>query len=217
MISDKKLGINTTTPVSAFAIATYFTADVKSAGDYYSFGMQMGGRTFSASDYRFGFQRQETEQELWGGQASFFKYRISDNRLGRFFSVDPLTGFYPWNSPYAFSENRVTNANKLLYYENWDNYFNFTKDALLYWDKRFASAIQQTIDKGGKIIFRLDGVDISKAKTGYGSYKESDKLKEITEWELSQILRNSEWLKNTVFMRGEKIVDATKEGLETIK
>lgn len=42
-----------------------------------------------------------------GGEASFFKYRISDNRLGRFFSVDPLSSKFPWNSSYAFSENRL--------------------------------------------------------------------------------------------------------------
>ena len=58
--------------------------------------------------YWFGFQGQEAEDELYGeGNASFYKYRISDNRLGRFFSVDPLAAQYPYNSPYAFSENRV--------------------------------------------------------------------------------------------------------------
>lgn len=29
-----------------------------------------------------------------------------DARVGRFYSVDPLTGKYPWNTPYAFAENR---------------------------------------------------------------------------------------------------------------
>ena len=57
--------------------------------------------------YRFGFQGQEKETELFGGQASWFKYRISDNRIGRFISPDPLFRKYPHNSVYAFSENRV--------------------------------------------------------------------------------------------------------------
>ena len=59
--------------------------------------------------YRFGLQGQESENE-WAGQTgshSFFKYRISDNRIGRFFAVDPLASKYPWNSTYAFSENQV--------------------------------------------------------------------------------------------------------------
>ena len=38
---------------------------------------------------------------------------MHDPRLGRFFAVDPLTAKYPWNSPYAFSENRVINAIEL--------------------------------------------------------------------------------------------------------
>ncbi len=36
-----------------------------------------------------------------------------DSRIGRFFSVDPLTKKYPHNSPYAFSENRVIDAFEL--------------------------------------------------------------------------------------------------------
>lgn len=58
--------------------------------------------------YRFGFQGQENENDLYGtGNASTFKYRISDNRIGRFFSRDPLFKNYAWNSPYVFCENRV--------------------------------------------------------------------------------------------------------------
>ena len=79
---------------------------VVSLSDYYPFGMTMAGRIYDAG-YRYGFQGQDRERELWGGEASFFTYRISDNRLGRFFSVDPLSSKFPWNSSYAFSENRV--------------------------------------------------------------------------------------------------------------
>lgn len=69
--------------------------------------MQMPGRKFSAGNlYRYGFQNQETDQELWGG-AIFFKYRLEDPRLNRFFSPDPLSPNFPHNSPYAFSENRL--------------------------------------------------------------------------------------------------------------
>jgi hypothetical protein len=32
---------------------------------------------------------------------------MHDPRVGRFFAIDPLEMSYPWNSPYAFSENRV--------------------------------------------------------------------------------------------------------------
>ncbi|HQJ90442.1 MAG TPA: hypothetical protein PLB70_07490, partial [Paludibacteraceae bacterium] len=93
------------------------SATVLSLSDYYPFGMTLPKRNFKDerdnSKYRFGFQSQEKESELWNGEASFFKYRISDNRLGKFFSVDPLYQKYPWNSSYAFSENRLIDGVEL--------------------------------------------------------------------------------------------------------
>jgi RHS repeat-associated protein len=66
----------------------------------------MKERTFMASEYRFGFNGQEQDGELMDGAVSF-KYRVHDPRIGRFLSVDPLAPEYPWNSSYAFAENRV--------------------------------------------------------------------------------------------------------------
>jgi hypothetical protein len=37
-----------------------------------------------------------------------FKYRMDDPQIGRFWSVDPLASKYVYNSPYAFSEDKVT-------------------------------------------------------------------------------------------------------------
>lgn len=42
-----------------------------------------------------------------------FEYRMHDTRIGRFWSVDPLTAKFPWNSPYAFAENRVVDGREL--------------------------------------------------------------------------------------------------------
>ncbi|BDD12887.1 hypothetical protein FUAX_53190 (plasmid) [Fulvitalea axinellae] len=82
-----------------------------SASDYYPFGLNMkGGRTFSDEGYRYGFQGQESD-----GETGFvnYKYRMHDPVIGRFFAVDPLVASYPWNSPYAFSENRVIDGIEL--------------------------------------------------------------------------------------------------------
>jgi len=38
---------------------------------------------------------------------------MHDPRVGRFFAVDPLASTYSYNSPYAFSENRVIDAIEL--------------------------------------------------------------------------------------------------------
>jgi hypothetical protein len=71
------------------------------------------GRSWSVgSVYRYGFQAQVQDDELWKGAVNY-KYRVEDPRLGRFFSVDALTMKYSFNSPFAFSENRVIDAREL--------------------------------------------------------------------------------------------------------
>jgi RHS repeat-associated protein len=57
-------------------------------------------------DYRFGFNGQEKDNEVKGaGNSLSFKYRMADPRLGRFFSVDPLTSKYPFLTPYQIASN----------------------------------------------------------------------------------------------------------------
>ncbi len=64
--------------------------------------------------YRYGFQGQEKDDEIKGaGNSINYKYRMHDPRLGRFFSTDPIGNSFPWNSPYAFSENQVIDAIEL--------------------------------------------------------------------------------------------------------
>ncbi len=58
--------------------------------------------------YRFGYNGQEKVDEIAGeGNEIEFKYRLYDPRIGKFKSADPLHKSYPWNSDYAFAENRV--------------------------------------------------------------------------------------------------------------
>jgi len=82
--------------------------------DYSPFGMLLPNRHESSSDYRYGFQGQEKDDEIKGeGNSINYKYRMHDPRVGRFFAVDPLAFKYPWNSSYAFSENRVIDGIEL--------------------------------------------------------------------------------------------------------
>lgn len=95
--------------------ANDFALDLINTTGYYPFGMQMSARTFTNTDaifsdegHRYGFQGQEKDDEVKGkGNSVNYSYRMHDPRIGRFFSIDPLAPSYPWNSPYAFSENRV--------------------------------------------------------------------------------------------------------------
>jgi RHS repeat-associated protein len=74
----------------------------------------------SADSYRYGFQGQEKDDELKGeGNSLNYTFRMHDPRIGRFFARDPLSSKYPWNSPYAFSENRVIDAIELEGLEKW--------------------------------------------------------------------------------------------------
>ncbi|MEL7530986.1 MAG: RHS repeat-associated core domain-containing protein, partial [Bacteroidota bacterium] len=103
VISDRKLQVED----AGLSAGYYFAADISSTHDYYAFGMKMPGRDWSVgNEYRYGFQGQEQDREYYGGAVSY-KYRIHDPRIGRFLSIDPLAPHFPWNSPYAFSENMV--------------------------------------------------------------------------------------------------------------
>jgi RHS repeat-associated protein len=105
VISDWKL------PVISGASVVSYTTVVVSSQDYSPFGVTLSGRSWSEG-YRYGFQNQETDEELWDGAINY-KYRVEDARLGRFFSVDPLFKDYAYNSTYAFSENRVIDGVEL--------------------------------------------------------------------------------------------------------
>ncbi len=108
VISDKKTGVD-----DGNGGIDHYIAEVLSQNDYYPGGMLMPGRKYSSgSQYRYGFQNQETDNELWGG-AIAFEYRVEDPRLVRFFSVDPLASQYSYNSPYAFGENRLIDGVEL--------------------------------------------------------------------------------------------------------
>ncbi|MBI2967015.1 MAG: hypothetical protein HYY40_04285 [Bacteroidetes bacterium] len=85
-------------------------AVVSSYNSYYPFGMQMPGRNFNSSDYRFGFNGYEKDNEwrnIQGADYDFDGYGY-DALTGRRKGPDPLAGKYPEISPYAaFGNNPV--------------------------------------------------------------------------------------------------------------
>jgi hypothetical protein len=106
--------------------ADLYTAEIISSREYSAYGAELPGYSYTTfGEYRYQFQNQEVDEEFWGGAVSY-KYRIEDARLGRFFSVDPLAPKYAYNSPYAFSENRVIDGVELegLEYQKAGKYEN---------------------------------------------------------------------------------------------
>jgi hypothetical protein len=85
-----------------------YGAEILSYSDYYPFGMQMPERHGSSDSYRYGFQGQEKDDEVYNQNgtsytAEFWQY---DSRLGRRWNVDPVVK--PHESSYAtFANNPV--------------------------------------------------------------------------------------------------------------
>ena len=76
--------------------------------------MLVPNRHASSNSYRYGFQGQEKDDELKGeGNSLNYTFRMHDPRVGRFFAVDPLFKTYPYNSTYAFAENKVIQFKEL--------------------------------------------------------------------------------------------------------
>ena len=75
--------------------------------DYYPFGLTFNSYERENSvDQKFKFQGQAHVDDLDLGWDSF-KWRNHMPDIGRFFGIDPLAEKYYYNSPYAFSENKV--------------------------------------------------------------------------------------------------------------
>lgn len=74
--------------------------------NYFPFGMRMWNRSFNSSEYKFGFNGKEKDDELKGeGNSYDFGARIYDPRIGRWLNTDPFESTYPSLSPYNFAAN----------------------------------------------------------------------------------------------------------------
>ena len=78
------------------------------ATDYYPFGLEMPGRTFQATSYRYGFNGKENDRTSWSATQLVQDYgnRLYNPAIGKFLSVDPITSKYPELTPYQFASNR---------------------------------------------------------------------------------------------------------------
>jgi hypothetical protein len=110
-VSDRKLSVE-----GAPGQTAHYLPDVVFYGDYYSAGMLKNGRHGQETNIktRYKHQGQEGDDEINGeGNSYAYEYRMSDPRTVRFWSLDPLSAKYPYNSPYAFSENILIHAIEL--------------------------------------------------------------------------------------------------------
>ena len=91
----------------------HYEPDIVTAQDYYPFGMlSRVSLPNSGKSYKFGFNGKMNDDEVKGGLGNQQDYgmRISDPRIGRFLSVDPITSQYPELTPYQFASNTPIRA-----------------------------------------------------------------------------------------------------------
>lgn len=98
VVSDRKI------PVFSGSTLDYYNADIKAYNDYYPFGMLLPNRHANSSDYRYGYNGTELDNEIKGeGNSYGTHFRHYDPRVGRWLSIDPKSMF--WESPYAQNRN----------------------------------------------------------------------------------------------------------------
>lgn len=61
----------------------------------------------------------------------------------------------------------------------------------------------EVMRQNGIFLFNISGVDLNKGKKEFFNYEEVEANSQITEWELHQILVNSDYLKSTIFHNGK--------------
>lgn len=80
-------------------------------------GISSKALNFGSQENKIKFQGQEFANKEFSDGSGLemyeFKYRMEDPQIGRFWQQDPLAHDYIYNSPYAFSENRVIDGREL--------------------------------------------------------------------------------------------------------
>ncbi len=95
------IGWDTKAPFCAGQLLAY-APDIKSTQDYYAFGSLMPGRSFNATESRFGFNGMEQDPEVYGTVGTNYTadYWAYDARTGRRWNPEPVVK--PWESVYVY-------------------------------------------------------------------------------------------------------------------
>ena len=88
---------------------------------------------------------------------------------------------------------------------------------LLSFPNQLLWTMKETVKQEGKLVFDVFDVDLDMAKKGFGNFTEADEAGRITEWELSNILRDESLFNSTVFHVNGESKTASDLGLQLIK
>ncbi len=105
--------------------------------------MQPGRKYTNGSEYRYGFNGKENDNEVKGeGNQQDYGLRIYDTRLGRFLSVDPLTKEYPHYTPYSYAGNKPIKFIDLDGAEESKNWMDYNFSDLMNWISRPSNPVK---------------------------------------------------------------------------
>jgi RHS repeat-associated protein len=180
--SDRKIAIEATPGYVA-----YYTAEILTSTDYYPFGFQMSGRVYEGDGYRYGFGGQEVDNEIIGtGNSISYYFRKYNPRIARFLSRDPLSGNFPWWSPYQYAGNRPIDGIDLEGAEYVTYIVRVSEDLS-------SAAIIQVLDYRNQVEFNYEKYSISFGPEGRGikyTYQYQNGAGEVTKtediWEQEQ-------------------------------
>lgn len=150
-----------TTPVDVYFDdfkVTQTKSPVVQQDEYYPFGLTFNSyQRENSVPNDIKFQGQEHIDAL-GLNWDSFKWRNHQPDIGRFFNVDPLAEKYYYNSPYAFSENKVVAHRELEGLE--------AESIIKQEIKKVESAYNNFTDKIGKAINKLVSAITPKEQIG---------------------------------------------------
>ena len=138
------------------------------------FGTPLYNRGFTFSDYKYGFNGKEKDDELMGsGNCIDYGFRVNDTRLGgRFFSIDPLFKKYPELTPYQFASNNPiegVDLDGLELFSNKNLVFHTTTALTLWTAGSVKQAQLETTEHGGSFGTNLAKIDAAKIGFVYGT------------------------------------------------
>lgn len=100
----------------------------------------------------------------------------------------------------GYSEAFARDCNALSMYEPG---FGLGIPSNLSSENKLRGIFNQITGANGIFLFNISGVNLSKGKKGFRNYDEAEYNNQITEWELSIILANKDYLKNCIFHNGK--------------
>src|SRR5690554_5187047 len=159
----------------AFSHNTFFGETPKNENsrnlrlDYYLFGSPMYGRSFNSNSYKFGFNSQMKENEIYGeGNTYSAEYWMYDSRLGRRWNVDlkpnPSISWYSTfaGNPIWYSDPM---GDTLALFKPDGSFWKFEDDGKEEWSGRYyqTETVTKTESKGVQTVTATysDAIDFS--------------------------------------------------------